>query len=290
MTRSSSIGVNRPPKYDLGAGGVNPLPIFFRAFLPGSGVAPPRRDRARRAVEPGLPPQFRRDGSVCAAGDCLGPIPVKLDGPSRAADPSPGRKHAVRRGGVASYNRRAYVPRPDGRSDVAARPAWSRPAVRRGAEASAGGGDSWRETGDEGADRLRPLHHRPSRLHARGDPRDSRRLTASTASSSSKPPRSTRRSTPAPLADFRRSAEALGLYLEVGTPLAQPGPPIARAGASRSPPGETGRSPWHRTSRRWPRWAAATPGLYVGDRHDRFRTDVPWEVAVGRDARGASAT
>jgi sugar phosphate isomerase/epimerase len=77
---------------------------------------------------------------------------------------------------------------------------------------------------------------------------------------------------------FRRQAEALGLYLEVGLPSPNP----VRRGRERGrrvSPSELARELEPLVD------ALATLGCrharaYVGDRHDRFRTDTPWDLQM----------
>lgn len=85
------------------------------------------------------------------------------------------------------------------------------------------------------------------------------------------------------LAAFRRRADALGLYLEVGLPSPNP---VRRSRA------EGRRVDVAAHAHNLCRHVAAVAALgcrqaraYVGDRHDRFRTDVPWEAqrAATRD-------
>jgi sugar phosphate isomerase/epimerase len=84
--------------------------------------------------------------------------------------------------------------------------------------------------------------------------------------------------TPARLEAFRRQAEALGLYLEVGLPSPNP---ITRSR-------ELGRemTPRERAQELQPQVEAlAVLGCrhartYVGDRHDRFRTDISWSDQI----------
>jgi sugar phosphate isomerase/epimerase len=83
---------------------------------------------------------------------------------------------------------------------------------------------------------------------------------------------------PVQLAGFRREANALGLYLEVGMPSPNP---IRRSR-------ELGRSVDAAEHARFlERHVEAVAALgcrharaYVGDRHDRFRTDTPWEAQL----------
>jgi 3-oxoisoapionate decarboxylase len=83
---------------------------------------------------------------------------------------------------------------------------------------------------------------------------------------------------PGRLADFRRSAESMGLYLEVGLPSPNP---VRRSREQDHPvsPSEHARDLEPHLE------AVATLGChharaYVGDRHDRFRSDTPWSVQL----------
>jgi sugar phosphate isomerase/epimerase len=87
---------------------------------------------------------------------------------------------------------------------------------------------------------------------------------------------------PARLAECRRQADALGLYLEVGLPSPNP----VRRDREGSTPGSAGE---HAARLRPHLEAAAALGVrfaraYVGDRHDRFRTDVAWNDQVAATA------
>ncbi len=81
------------------------------------------------------------------------------------------------------------------------------------------------------------------------------------------------------MAGLRRLADDLGLYLEAGLPSPNP---VRRSRELGRPvtPAERGRASSSRTSRPSRRWAVGTLALYVGDRHDRFRTDAPWPDQV----------
>ncbi len=77
---------------------------------------------------------------------------------------------------------------------------------------------------------------------------------------------------------FRRRAEALGLYLEVGLPSPNPVRRARQLGSSVAP------AEWARALEPAVE-ALATLGcrhgrVYVGDRHDRFRTDTPWDLQI----------
>jgi 3-oxoisoapionate decarboxylase len=83
---------------------------------------------------------------------------------------------------------------------------------------------------------------------------------------------------PARLRAFRARAEAMGLYLEVGLPSPNP---VRRSR-------EIGRevTPRERAVELAPQLDAlvelgcAHARLYIGDRHDRFRTDTPWDLQI----------
>ena len=85
---------------------------------------------------------------------------------------------------------------------------------------------------------------------------------------------------PTHLAEFRRSAEERGLYLEVGIPSPNPVRRSRQLGRSVTPVDHARDLSRHVE-------AVAVIGCrharaYVGDRHDRFRSDVPW--AAQREA------
>ena len=85
---------------------------------------------------------------------------------------------------------------------------------------------------------------------------------------------------PSRLAGFRRSADAMGLYLEVGLPSPNPTRRLSREGREVS-------AEEHARGLESHVEAVAALGCrharaYVGDRHDRFRADVPW--AAQREA------
>ncbi len=85
-----------------------------------------------------------------------------------------------------------------------------------------------------------------------------------------------RRLDPARLAAFRRRADAMGLYLEVGIPSPNPVRRSRWEGQSIGPDEHARDLAKHLE-------AVAALGCrharaYVGDRHDRFRTDVSWEL------------
>lgn len=80
------------------------------------------------------------------------------------------------------------------------------------------------------------------------------------------------------LADFRRRADGLGLYLEVGLPSPNPVRRSRAEGRSVSPSEHAAGLARH---------VEAVAALdcrharaYVGDRHDRFRTDTPWSDQI----------
>jgi sugar phosphate isomerase/epimerase len=81
------------------------------------------------------------------------------------------------------------------------------------------------------------------------------------------------------LGGLRSQADALGLYLEVGLPSPNP--------VRRSRELGRGVEPRERAQELEPHVAAlAALGcrharVYIGDRHDRFRTDTPWSVQIG---------
>jgi 3-oxoisoapionate decarboxylase len=83
---------------------------------------------------------------------------------------------------------------------------------------------------------------------------------------------------PGRLADFRRQADAMGLYLEVGLPSPNPVRRSRELGRDIAP-----RDLAHELE---PRVDALGElecrhaRLFVGDRHDRFRMDTPWDVQV----------
>ena len=83
---------------------------------------------------------------------------------------------------------------------------------------------------------------------------------------------------PGQLEDFRRRAEDLGLYLEVGLPSPNPVRRGRELGASVAP------AEWARELEPAVEALAALgcrhARVYVGDRHDRFRTDTPWQDQI----------
>jgi sugar phosphate isomerase/epimerase len=83
---------------------------------------------------------------------------------------------------------------------------------------------------------------------------------------------------PGRLAEFRRQADAMGLYVEVGLPSPNPVRRARELGRAVDPD-EMAREIAPQVE------AAAALGcrhvrVYVGDRHDRFRIDVPWSRQV----------
>jgi sugar phosphate isomerase/epimerase len=83
---------------------------------------------------------------------------------------------------------------------------------------------------------------------------------------------------PGRLAEFRRRADALGLYLEVGLPSPNPVRRSRQEGRTVTPAEHAADLARHAE-------AAAALGcrharVYVGDRHDRFRTDTRWPEQV----------
>jgi sugar phosphate isomerase/epimerase len=80
------------------------------------------------------------------------------------------------------------------------------------------------------------------------------------------------------LADFRSQVDAMGLYLEVGIPSPNPFRRARELGCDIAP------AEWARELSRHVAGAAALRcrhvRAYVGDRHDRFRGDVPWPAQI----------
>jgi sugar phosphate isomerase/epimerase len=80
------------------------------------------------------------------------------------------------------------------------------------------------------------------------------------------------------LAEFRREMNVLGLYLEVGLPSPSPVRRSRELGRSVEP------AEWARELSRHLDAVAALgcrhARAYVGDRHDRFRSDVPWRAQI----------
>ncbi len=83
---------------------------------------------------------------------------------------------------------------------------------------------------------------------------------------------------PAGLAAFRQQVDAMGLYLEVGLPSPNP---FRRA---RDLGRDVAAAEWARELKRHVEGVAALgcrhARAYVGDRHDRFRSDVPWPAQI----------
>lgn len=83
---------------------------------------------------------------------------------------------------------------------------------------------------------------------------------------------------PGRLADFRRTADAMGLYLEVGLPSPNP---VRRSRAESRPVSAEEHALF--LARRVESVAALGcrhARVYVGDRHDRFRADTPWSAQI----------
>ncbi len=80
------------------------------------------------------------------------------------------------------------------------------------------------------------------------------------------------------LAAFRAEVDAMGLYLEVGLPSPNPFRRARELGRDVRP------ADWARELKRHVEGVAALgcrhARAYVGDRHDRFRTDVPWPAQI----------
>ena len=131
--------------------------------------------------------------------------------------------------------------------------------------------------GDGRADRLRPLFPRDRGLHAGGDPGFARAhrfdgvqfLEPASIDESLEPGR---------LADFRRCAEAMGLYLEVGLP--SPNPVRRRANSGERSRRGSWPASWNRRSMRWRTWAAVTPGSTSAIATTDSARDTPWNVQV----------
>ena len=81
------------------------------------------------------------------------------------------------------------------------------------------------------------------------------------------------------LAEYRRQAEAMGLYLEVGLPSPNPARRARELGRAVVEPAEVA---WDLV----PHLEAVAAlscrhaRVYVGDRHDRFRVDIPWSSQI----------
>jgi len=80
------------------------------------------------------------------------------------------------------------------------------------------------------------------------------------------------------LAEFRALVSAMGLYLEVGLPSPSPFRRARELGRDVEP------AEWARELKRHVQGVAALgcrhARAYVGDRHDRFRSDVPWPAQI----------
>jgi 3-oxoisoapionate decarboxylase len=80
------------------------------------------------------------------------------------------------------------------------------------------------------------------------------------------------------LAEFRRQADAMGLYLEVGLPSPNPARRSRELGRSVAPP-ELARELLPHVEA-LAALSCRHARVYVGDRHDRFRADSPWTKQI----------
>ncbi len=83
---------------------------------------------------------------------------------------------------------------------------------------------------------------------------------------------------PARLRAFRAKADAMGLYLEVGLPSPNPVRRSREIGSEVSPAELAVELGSHLDALR--ELGCAHARLYIGDRHDRFRMDTPWDLQI----------